>query len=85
MAQPQPKARRLPKKANSDWRKLLQAARRAGWTASHTHNSHIRLSKPGHRDQILSLQSSDPRALRNMRATLARVERTARAKADPGR
>lgn len=66
---------RLPAKANSDWRRLLRQARQAGWTVHPTRNQHIRLAKAGHPNLFLSLQSADPRALRNMKATLARIER----------
>jgi hypothetical protein len=65
------------RQGNSDWQKFLGQARRQGWTVSHTRNGHLKLSKPGRRPLFLSVNTTDPRAIHNMRAFLARSERGA--------
>ena len=58
-----------------DLLRLLEAARKRGWTVERTRGSHWRLAHPGGALVVASGTPSCPSALKNLRAHLRRAER----------
>jgi hypothetical protein len=78
MTRPTKQVYHLPRgggKNAKEWRKFIAEARALGWTwERRTSGNHFRL-KRGDRTLALSMNAGDARAIRNMRARLAREER----------
>jgi hypothetical protein len=78
MSRPKQVPQHLPKaggKFSKDWRKLLREAKKAGWTWEQRGDStHYRLYRD-ERTLSFTMNAGDFRAIKNMRARLAREER----------
>lgn len=63
----------------AEWRPLIRWARARGWemVTRKRAGSHRFLRRPGHEQITFSIESSDPRAIRNVRALVLRAERRA--------